>query len=163
MGQEKPITTKTAAPFDLETLGGYLCGVLSPCAGKTDIVLQQIIAGLSNPTFFLKLAGQRYVLRKQPAGKLLPSAHVIDREYRVLNALSIPNLHEYVSQYFANRGLKGTFDPYYAAFAFFRLAVIFEGIRSRTKQGNQAASKSQDLDKYSRISARHGLVLAGVN
>lgn len=348
MGHEKTTSPNAAAPFNLDTLEAYLRRVLSLASGENDIVLEQIIGGLSNPTFFLTLAGQRYVLRKQPAGKLLPSAHAIDREYRVMSALAktdvpvpemihyctdpkvigtpfylmealegrvfhdnalpelspterrdvfaamnktlaalhdvnltevgltdfgrmggfvarqvvrwrgqyekgktreipeipqlgqwladnlpevetttiahgdfrlgnlmfhpteptvigvldwelatlgeplsdlgynlmtwimdqsehhglgghdlaalgIPDLHEYVSQYFANRGLKGTFDPYYTAFAFFRLAVIFEGIISRTKQGNQVASKSQDLDKYSRIFARHGLVLAGVN
>lgn len=348
MGQEKSTTSNTAATFDLDALERYLRQALSLTSGENDIELEQIIGGLSNPTFFLTLAGKRYVLRKQPAGKLLPSAHAIDREYRVMSALAktdvpvpdmihyctdpdvigtpfylmqalegrvfhdnalpdlspterrdvfaamnktlaalhnvdlaevgledfgrmggfiarqvvrwrgqyekgktrdipeipqlgqwladnlpevettsiahgdfrlgnlmfhptepkvigvldwelatlgeplsdlgynlmtwimdqsehhglgghdlaalgIPDLYEYVSQYFANRGLKGSFDPYYTAFAFFRLAVIFEGITSRTKQGNQVASNSQDLDKYSRIFARHGLVLAGVN
>lgn len=44
--------------------------------------------GQSNPTFLLTdAAGRRYVLRKKPAGELLPSAHAIDREYRVMNAL----------------------------------------------------------------------------
>eukprot|EP00898_Chlorokybus_atmophyticus_P000655 jgi/Chlat1/1590/Chrsp124S01854 len=44
--------------------------------------------GQSNPTYLLQTdAQQRYVLRKKPAGKLLPSAHAVEREYRVLAAL----------------------------------------------------------------------------
>jgi len=44
--------------------------------------------GQSNPTFLLETTGGRYVLRKQPPGKLLPSAHAVDREYRVIRALA---------------------------------------------------------------------------
>jgi aminoglycoside phosphotransferase (APT) family kinase protein len=43
--------------------------------------------GQSNPTFRLDADGRSYVLRKQPAGELLPSAHAVDREYRVITAL----------------------------------------------------------------------------
>jgi aminoglycoside phosphotransferase (APT) family kinase protein len=44
--------------------------------------------GQSNPTYLLEAAGgARYVLRKRPEGQLLPSAHAIDREYRVISAL----------------------------------------------------------------------------
>ena len=49
----------------------------------------QFEGGQSNPTFHLTDAGGRmYVLRKKPPGKLLPSAHQVDREYRVIKALS---------------------------------------------------------------------------
>jgi len=43
--------------------------------------------GQSNPTFLIEAASGKYVLRRQPPGKLLPSAHAVDREYRVLSAL----------------------------------------------------------------------------
>jgi len=43
--------------------------------------------GQSNPTFKIEAASGTYVLRRQPPGKLLPSAHAVDREYRVLSAL----------------------------------------------------------------------------
>ncbi|MBT8142236.1 MAG: phosphotransferase family protein [Gammaproteobacteria bacterium] len=43
--------------------------------------------GQSNPTFLLNAKSGQYVLRRQPPGKLLPSAHAVDREYRVLDAL----------------------------------------------------------------------------
>ena len=44
--------------------------------------------GQSNPTFRVTFGDRAYVLRKQPAGALLPSAHAVDREYRVLRALA---------------------------------------------------------------------------
>jgi aminoglycoside phosphotransferase (APT) family kinase protein len=50
--------------------------------------LERIAGGQSNPTFFVTYDNRRLVLRKQPPGKLLPSAHAIDREYRVMKALS---------------------------------------------------------------------------
>jgi aminoglycoside phosphotransferase (APT) family kinase protein len=44
--------------------------------------------GQSNPTFFLSAASGDYVLRRKPPGKLLPGAHAVDREFRVLRALA---------------------------------------------------------------------------
>lgn len=49
--------------------------------------LKQFQGGQSNPTFLIETADRKYVLRKQPPGKLLQSAHAIDREYRVQAAL----------------------------------------------------------------------------
>jgi aminoglycoside phosphotransferase (APT) family kinase protein len=49
--------------------------------------IKQFQGGQSNPTFLIEAAGQLYVLRKKPPGKLLPSAHQIEREYRVIEAL----------------------------------------------------------------------------
>jgi aminoglycoside phosphotransferase (APT) family kinase protein len=49
--------------------------------------LERIAGGQSNPTFFVTFDTRRLVLRKQPPGELLPSAHAIDREYRVMGAL----------------------------------------------------------------------------
>ena len=43
--------------------------------------------GQSNPTFLLDCGDYKYVMRKKPPGKLLPSAHQVDREYRVMKAL----------------------------------------------------------------------------
>ncbi len=43
--------------------------------------------GQSNPTYLLEAASGRYVLRRKPPGTLLPSAHAVDREFRVLRAL----------------------------------------------------------------------------
>jgi aminoglycoside phosphotransferase (APT) family kinase protein len=50
--------------------------------------LLQMRGGQSNPTFVLLTDRGEYVLRKQPPGQLLPSAHAVDREYRILTALA---------------------------------------------------------------------------
>jgi aminoglycoside phosphotransferase (APT) family kinase protein len=47
--------------------------------------------GQSNPTYLLATPARRYVLRRKPPGKLLPSAHAVDREYRVIRALHPQN------------------------------------------------------------------------
>jgi aminoglycoside phosphotransferase (APT) family kinase protein len=51
------------------------------------IAVEQFRGGQSNPTFRLAAGGRQYVLRRKPPGKLLPSAHAVDREYRVITAL----------------------------------------------------------------------------
>ena len=59
---------------------------LPDCAGGIEV--QQFQGGQSNPTFALTAGSKRYVLRKKPPGKLLPSAHLIEREYRIMAALA---------------------------------------------------------------------------
>jgi len=49
--------------------------------------VRQFKGGQSNPTYLLETPARRYVLRRKPPGKLLPSAHAVDREYRVTRAL----------------------------------------------------------------------------
>lgn len=56
-------------------------------ARSGDIAIAPLSGGQSNPTFVVQTSQGRLVLRKQPAGPLLPSAHAIDREYRVMHAL----------------------------------------------------------------------------
>ena len=51
------------------------------------ITLSRFKGGQSNPTYRINTPGQSYVLRRQPFGKLLPSAHAVDREFRVQAAL----------------------------------------------------------------------------
>ncbi len=51
------------------------------------ITVEQFKGGQSNPTYRVTAASGRYVLRRKPPGKLLPSAHAVDREYRVISAL----------------------------------------------------------------------------
>jgi aminoglycoside phosphotransferase (APT) family kinase protein len=51
------------------------------------LTLNQFKGGQSNPTYQLVTPAKKYVLRKKPGGKLLPSAHAVDREYRVISAL----------------------------------------------------------------------------
>ena len=54
---------------------------------EAPITLERIVAGQSNPTFFLDAGERRLVLRMQPPGELLPSAHALDRESRIMRAL----------------------------------------------------------------------------
>lgn len=49
--------------------------------------LRQFQGGQSNPTYLIETSTRKFVLRKKPPGKLLPSAHLIEREYRILHAL----------------------------------------------------------------------------
>jgi aminoglycoside phosphotransferase (APT) family kinase protein len=53
-----------------------------------DMSLERIAGGQSNPTYFVSYANRRMVMRKQPSGPLLPSAHQVDREHRAMAALS---------------------------------------------------------------------------
>jgi aminoglycoside phosphotransferase (APT) family kinase protein len=52
------------------------------------LAVEQFKGGQSNPTFKLVAGGRTYVMRRKPPGKLLPSAHAVDREYRVITALA---------------------------------------------------------------------------
>ncbi len=71
--------------LDFDTLGPYLeknvAGFLQISSAK------KFSDGQSNPTFLLTAASGQYVLRRQPTGELLKSAHAVDREFRVINAL----------------------------------------------------------------------------
>ena len=51
------------------------------------LIVQQFKGGQSNPTYRLDTPGRSYVMRRKPFGKLLPSAHAVDREFRVISAL----------------------------------------------------------------------------
>ena len=80
-------TTTGQLGFDRGHLASYLRGN-SSVVGRGAVALDQIAGGYSNPTYFLTFeSGESYVLRKQPPGVLLPSAHAIDREHRIISAL----------------------------------------------------------------------------
>ena len=73
--------------FDPAALAEFLRGRIDGFAG--DLAVEQFRGGQSNPTYLLTAGGGRYVMRSKPApvSKLLPSAHAIEREYRVISAL----------------------------------------------------------------------------
>lgn len=52
-----------------------------------DLQLERVLGGQSNPTWFVDIGTRRLVLRMQPPGELLPSAHALDRESRIVRAL----------------------------------------------------------------------------
>ena len=76
---------RTAHRFDEAALASYLETHVRGYQGP--LTVKQFEGGQSNPTFQLITPSTRYVLRKQPPGELLPSAHQVDREYRVMKAL----------------------------------------------------------------------------
>jgi aminoglycoside phosphotransferase (APT) family kinase protein len=76
--------------FDLPALDAWLRERVDGYAGPLQV--EQFKGGQSNPTFLLITPAQTYVLRRKPPGKLLPSAHAIDREYRVMAALAATNV-----------------------------------------------------------------------
>ena len=71
--------------FDVGRLESYLRDHVEGFAGP--ITVQQFKGGQSNPTYLIETPARRYVLRRKPPGKLLPSAHAVDREHRVMSAL----------------------------------------------------------------------------
>ena len=72
--------------FDVEALATFLKERLEHFDGP--VTVRQFPGGQSNPTYRLDTPNRRYVLRRKPPGMLLPSAHAVDREYRVMRALS---------------------------------------------------------------------------
>jgi aminoglycoside phosphotransferase (APT) family kinase protein len=80
--QAEPVTATPNA----EALTAYLDEHVPAIRGPLSI--EPLTGGQSNPTFRIRTAERSYVLRKQPAGELLPSAHAVDREYRVMTALA---------------------------------------------------------------------------
>ncbi|MFN0262619.1 phosphotransferase family protein [Tepidamorphus sp. 3E244] len=71
--------------IDVQELEAYLADRVEGFAGP--IRLSQFKGGQSNPTYVVETPARTYVLRKKPPGNLLPSAHAVDREYRVIAAL----------------------------------------------------------------------------
>lgn len=74
-----------AHTLDETRLARYLEKVLPGFRGP--LSAEKFSDGQSNPTFLLNAASGQYVLRRKPPGELLKSAHAVDREYRVMNAL----------------------------------------------------------------------------
>jgi len=77
---------RSVETLDTDILGPYL---ETHVEGFNDLLnVEKFADGQSNPTFKISAASGEYVLRRQPHGKLLKSAHAVDREYRVLAALA---------------------------------------------------------------------------
>jgi aminoglycoside phosphotransferase (APT) family kinase protein len=83
---EEVSAVRRAHVFDEAALARYLETHVEGYRGS--LTVRQFKGGQSNPTFMLEAGGRRYVLRKKPPGKLLASAHQVDREYRVMRALA---------------------------------------------------------------------------
>ena len=71
--------------IDEVALGAWLEANVEGFSGP--FTLMKFASGQSNPTYKISAASGEYVLRRKPFGQLLPSAHAVDREYRLLSAL----------------------------------------------------------------------------
>jgi aminoglycoside phosphotransferase (APT) family kinase protein len=87
---------REAHRFDEKALTHYLLDHLPGFNGPIEV--RQFEGGQSNPTFIVDSPKKRYVLRKKPPGQLLPSAHQVEREYRIMKSLketdvAVPLVH----------------------------------------------------------------------
>ncbi len=76
---------REAHRFDDRRLEEYMRSHVEGFAGPLEV--REFKGGQSNPTYALSAASGKYVLRRKPPGKLLKSAHAVDREFRVISAL----------------------------------------------------------------------------
>jgi aminoglycoside phosphotransferase (APT) family kinase protein len=72
---------------DQQALAQYL-DIHLPTSGAASIEIERVRGGHSNETFYVSRGSESWVLRRPPRGPLLPTAHDVAREYRVLSALS---------------------------------------------------------------------------
>ena len=89
MSFEKFTGTRAVAPqhaFDAGRLAAWMREHVD--AGTGTLEVAQFKGGQSNPTYLVTSGARHYALRRKPPGKLLPSAHAVDREYRVMTALA---------------------------------------------------------------------------
>ena len=80
----RPVASQHA--FDREALADYLRSQGRGFRGELQIA--QFAGGQSNPTYLVTAGADQYVLRRKPPGALLPSAHAVDREYKIMRALA---------------------------------------------------------------------------
>lgn len=117
---------------DWQRLEDYLKRRLPASGGGLKRVLK-IGGGQSNPTFRLTFGDGDVVLRKQPAGELLPSAHAVDREYRVQKALAATDVPVPTMLHFCeDRSVIGT------------LFYVMEAIDGRVFQDSALGGASPD-------------------
>jgi aminoglycoside phosphotransferase (APT) family kinase protein len=91
-----PVAAGPVPTEALDRLSDWLAANIAGFAGP--VRLERVAGGQSNPTFRLYAESGDYVLRSKPQGDVLPSAHAVDREFRVLEALAgsgvpVPPVH----------------------------------------------------------------------
>lgn len=85
MSESETTEIRSGQDIHISRLAGYLAEALPDF--KKPLTARQFKGGQSNPTYLLQTPNRLYVLRKKPPGNLLPAAHMIEREYRVMAAL----------------------------------------------------------------------------
>ncbi len=120
--------------------------------GHETLMLSPLTGGQSNPTFLMTSGSNRYVLRKKPPGPLLPSAHAVDREYRVMKALhhtAVPVPQMYL--YSEDESIVGT--PFYVM-AFLQGRVFMD----QSLPGMSTAERGKIYAEMNRVIAELHLV-----
>ena len=84
--QTKLIEVRDQHKFDEDALFDWMRTTIPSLKGELSVL--QFESGQSNPTFLVSGETMKVVLRKKPPGKLLPKAHMVEREYRVMKALA---------------------------------------------------------------------------
>lgn len=135
---------------DEASLWRYLQQHLADFSGPA--TLKQFQGGQSNPTYLIETAAKKFVLRKKPPGKLLPSAHSIEREYRILRALPGAEVPAPAARLLCeDSGIIGT--PFY----------VMEHVEGRVMTGAilprlRPAERASIYQDYARIGAKlHGV------
>jgi aminoglycoside phosphotransferase (APT) family kinase protein len=154
MTQPEATPTKSAA-FDQNVLAAWLKA--QGLMDRATLTVKALTGGQSNPTFLLSSGAQRYVLRKKPPGPLLPSAHAVDREFRVMQALQhsdvpVPKLFAYSEEL----DVVGT--PFYIMEYLDGRVIVDQSLPGLTK--TDRASVYQDMNRV--IAALHNVDYAKV-
>ena len=139
---------------DRGRLGDYLREHVGNYRGDVDV--RQFQGGQSNPTFLVTAGSLRCVLRCKPSGALLPSAHAVDREFRVMSALSSTDVP-------VARMLALCEDPQVLGTAFYLMDYV-EGrvLWDPTLPGMTRAERAAHYDELNRvIAALHQVDIAG--
>lgn len=145
----------TALTFDQDVLADWLKekGLLD----KAALVVKLLTGGQSNPTYLLTSGHQRYVLRKKPPGALMPSAHAVDREYRVMQALQ--NSDVPVPKLFAfSEELEVVGTPFYIMEYLDGRVIVDQSLPNFSKEDRN--SVYQDMNRV--IAALHSVDYAAV-
>ena len=154
---------KESHKFDEENLSDYLSDKLADFSSIRAV--GQFNVGQSNPTFIIESTeGKRYVLRKKPPGDLLPSAHAVDREFKVQNALyetdvpvakmylycedeSIIGTAFYIMEYIEGRVLE---DTKLAGFGVDERKAIYDSMNSALAALHNVNIKNVGLEDFGR-------------
>jgi aminoglycoside phosphotransferase (APT) family kinase protein len=148
--------------FDEASLERFMRERVAGFAG--DLTVRQFQGGQSNPTYYLEAGGRQYVMRRKPPGKLLPSAHAVDREYRVITALGstgvpVPRTYAlcedgsvvgtpfYVMEYVTGRVLT---DPRLPGIAAGERAAIYDAMNDVLARLHLVDWKAVGLEDYGR-------------
>ncbi len=161
-GEMEVIAVREAHRFDEAALAAYLHSRMEGFEGPVEV--RQFAGGQSNPTFVLQAGSGHYVLRKQPPGQLLPSAHRVDREYRVMSGLRgtgvpVPLMHHLCqdksvigTDFFVMEKIDGRVfhDPRLPALACGDRKVIYDQFIDILAELHKVDLAAADLEDYGR-------------